>query len=356
MLPSQLAAGKRERYTLSKANPLHMRVAINGFGRIGRMIFRANLENPKIDIVAINDLGDPVQTAHLLKYDSSYGTLPMDVKGEEGKLIVDGKEYLLVQNRNPEELPWGEMDIDVVIECTGVFRTREAASKHLTAGAKKVVISAPAKDEIDRTIVMGVNHENYNPETDVIISNASCTTNCLAPISKVLEDSFGIERGFMTTIHAYTNDQNLHDNDHRDMRRARAATQNIIPTSTGAAKAISQVLPQLEGKLDGMAMRVPVPVVSLVDMTVELKKDVTVDEVNSAMRAAADGPMKGFLGITETEMVSSDFKQDPRSSIFDSFETRVHDGNLVKVLSWYDNEWGYSCRCIDLVAYMASRA
>jgi glyceraldehyde 3-phosphate dehydrogenase len=332
-----------------------MRVAINGFGRIGRMVFRANLMNPKIDIVAINDLGDPVQTAHLLKYDSSYGTLPMDVKGEEGKLIIDGKEYKLVQNRNPEELPWGELDIDVVIECTGVFRTKEGASKHLKAGAKKVVISAPAKDEVDRTIVMGVNHEDYNPETDVIISNASCTTNCLAPVAKVLNDSFGIKRGLMTTVHAYTNDQNLHDNDHKDFRRARAATQNIIPTSTGAARAIGIVLPELDGKLDGMAIRVPTPVVSLVDLTVELEKDVTPDEINAAMQAAADGPMKGFLGVADAKLVSSDFKGDNRSSIFDPFETKVNNGNLAKVLAWYDNEWGYSCRCIDLVAYMAEQ-
>ena len=333
-----------------------MRVAINGFGRIGRMVFRANLMNPKIDIVAINDLGDPAQTAHLLKYDTNYGTLPMEVKGKEGKLTVDGKEYVLVQNRNPEDLPWGEMDIDVVIECTGVFRTKEGASKHLTAGAKKVVISAPAKDEVDRTIVMGVNHEDYDPENDAVISNASCTTNCMAPVVKILNDNFGIERGLMTTVHAYTNDQNLHDNDHKDWRRSRAATQNIIPTSTGAAKAIGLVLPELNGKLDGMAIRVPTPVVSLVDLTVELKKDVTPEDIEKAMLEAETGELSGILGVAEAPMVSTDFKMDARSSIFDPLSTKVTGGNMAKILTWYDNEWGYSMRCVDLVAYMASRA
>ncbi|MBT4384465.1 type I glyceraldehyde-3-phosphate dehydrogenase [Candidatus Peregrinibacteria bacterium] len=338
-----------------------MRVAINGFGRIGRMVFRANLMRAEqgkepLDIVAINDLGDPKQTAHLLKYDSTYGILPMTVEGRDDALIVDGKEFKLVQNRNPEELPWGELDIDVVIECTGVFRTREGAGKHIKAGAKKVVISAPAKDEIDLTVVMGVNHEDYQAENHHIISNASCTTNCLGPVAKVIQDTFGIKRGLMTTIHAYTNDQNIQDNDHKDMRRARAAALNIIPTSTGAAKAIGQVLPELEGKLDGMAMRVPVPVVSLVDATFELEKDTTAEEINAAIKAAADGPLKGILGVTEAEMVSSDFKGDSRSSIFDSYETKVIDGNMAKILSWYDNEWGYSCRCLDLVEYMAEQA
>ena len=338
-----------------------MRVAINGFGRIGRMVFRANLMRAEqgkepLDIVAINDLGDPKQTAHLLKYDSTYGILPMTVEGRDDALIVDGKEFKLVQNRNPEELPWGELDIDVVIECTGVFRTREGAGKHIKAGAKKVVISAPAKDEIDLTVVMGVNHEDYQAENHHIISNASCTTNCLGPVAKVIQDTFGIKRGLMTTIHAYTNDQNIQDNDHKDMRRARAAALNIIPTSTGAAKAIGQVLPELEGKLDGMAMRVPVPVVSLVEATFELEKDTTAEEINAAIKAAADGPLKGILGVTEAEMVSSDFKGDSRSSIFDSYETKVIDGNMAKILSWYDNEWGYSCRCLDLVEYMAEQA
>ena len=332
-----------------------MRVAINGFGRIGRMIFRANLVNPKIDIVAINDLGNAEQTAHLLKYDSNYGTLPMDVKGEEGKITVDGKEYKLVQNREPEQLPWKELGIDLVIECTGAFTTREGASKHLTAGAKRVMISAPAKDAIDRTMVMGVNNEDYNPKTDFIVSNASCTTNGLAPVAKVLHENFGIKCGLMTTIHAYTNDQNLHDNDHKDFRRARAAALNMLPSSTGAAKAIGLVIPALEGKMHGIAIRVPTPVVSLVDLVVEVDKEATKESINAAMKAASEGALKGILGYSDLPLVSTDFKGDNRYSIFDSLETQVQGGHLVKVLSWYDNEWGYSCRCIDLAAYMASK-
>ena len=332
-----------------------MRVAINGFGRIGRMIFRANLVHPKIDIVAINDLGNAEQTAHLLKYDSNYGTLPMDVKGEEGKITVDGKEYKLVQNREPEQLPWKELGIDLVIECTGAFTTREGASKHLTAGAKRVMISAPAKDAIDRTMVMGVNNEDYNPKTDFIVSNASCTTNGLAPVAKVLHENFGIKCGLMTTIHAYTNDQNLHDNDHKDFRRARAAALNMLPSSTGAAKAIGLVIPALEGKMHGIAIRVPTPVVSLVDLVVEVDKEATKESINDAMKAASEGALKGILGYSDLPLVSTDFKGDNRSSIFDSLETQVQGGHLVKVLSWYDNEWGYSCRCIDLAAYMASK-
>jgi glyceraldehyde 3-phosphate dehydrogenase len=333
-----------------------MRVAINGFGRIGRMIFRANLLNPRVEIVAINDLGDPKQTAHLLKYDSAYGILPMDVKGEKDKLVIDGKEYKLVQERDPEKLPWAEMEVDLVIECTGVFRSREAASKHITAGAKKVMISAPAKDQIDRTVVFGVNEDEYNPETDVIVSNASCTTNCLAPVAKVLNDNFGIKRGLMTTVHAYTGDQRLLDNDHSDFRRGRSAAENMIPTSTGAAKAIGLVIPDLVGKLDGMAIRVPTPVVSLVDLSLELDKETTAEEINAAIKAAADGPMKGVLGYEENPLVSTDFKGDSRSSIFDALSTKVMDGNFVKILTWYDNEWGYSERCIDFAAYMASKA
>lgn len=334
-----------------------MRVAINGFGRIGRMIFRANLMNPTIDIVAVNDLGDPAQTAQLLKYDSNYGTLPMKIEGVPGKLIVDGKETILVQNRDPLLLPWKDLNIDLVIECTGAFTTKEGASKHIQAGAKRVMISAPAKDEIDHTLLMGVNHTDYDPAKDFIVSNASCTTNCLAPVAKVLSQSFGIKRGLMTTIHSYTNDQNLTDNDHKDLRRARAAGLNMIPTSTGAAKAIGLVLPELAGKLHGIAIRVPTPVVSLVDLTVELNKDVTAEEVNAAMKAASEGEMKGFLGYTDQPLVSMDFKGDNRSSIFDSLETQVlgKTGSMVKVLAWYDNEWGYSMRCIDLAAYMASR-
>lgn len=337
-----------------------MRVAINGFGRIGRMVFRANLMNPKIEIVAVNDLGDPTQTAHLLKYDSNYGILPMEIKGEAGKLTItrpDGSktEVALVQNRDPELLPWKDLNIDLVIECTGAFTSREGASKHLKAGAKRVMISAPAKDEIDHTFVMGVNHQEYDPTKHFIVSNASCTTNGLAPVAKVLNDNFGIKRGLMTTIHSYTNDQNLHDNDHKDMRRARAAALNMLPSSTGAAKAIGLVIPALTGKLNGVAIRVPTPTVSLVDLTVELDKEVTKESINAAMKAASEGDLKGILGYNELPLVSSDFKGDDRSSIFDALETQVLDSHLIKVLSWYDNEWGYSCRCIDLAAYMASK-
>lgn len=339
-----------------------MRVAINGFGRIGRMVFRANLMNPKIDIVAVNDLGDPAQTAHLLKYDSNYGPLPMEVKGETGKITItrpDGSktETILVQSRDPLQLPWKDLNIDLVIECTGAFTSREGASQHIKAGAKRVMISAPAKDEIDRTLVMGVNHTDYDPTKDFIISNASCTTNCLAPVAKVLSQKFGVKRALMTTIHAYTNDQNLHDNDHKDLRRARAAALNVLPTSTGAAKAIGLVVPELAGKMHGIAIRVPVSVVSLVDLSAELEKDVTAEEINAAMKEAAEGDMKGYLRYCDEPLVSTDFKMDPHSSIFDSLETQVlnKQGNFVKILAWYDNEWGYSLRCIDLAAYMATR-
>jgi glyceraldehyde-3-phosphate dehydrogenase type I len=338
-----------------------MRVAINGFGRIGRMVFRAYLqklsrgEKLPFEIIAINDLGDPKQTAHLLQYDTNYGTWPEKVVGEDGKLSVGDKSFTLVRNRNPEELPWGELKIDLVIECTGVFRNREGASKHIKGGAKRVMISAPGKGDIDATFVMGVNHTDYDPEKHFIVSNASCTTNCLGPITKVLNDAFGIKRGMITTIHGYTNDQNIHDNDHRDWRRARAATQNIIPTSTGAAKAIGQVIPELQGKMDGLAVRVPVSVVSITDLTAELNQDVTVDQVNAAMKAAADGPLKGILGYSEEPLVSTDYKGEIRSSVYDAPLTKVMDGNMVKIMAWYDNEWGYSIRCLDLAAYMATR-
>lgn len=332
-----------------------MRVAINGFGRIGRMIFRANLENPKIDIVAVNDLGTTEMAAHLLKYDTNYGVLNKDIRGEAGKIIVDGRETKVVSSRNPAELPWKELGIDLVIECTGVFVDRAGASQHLTAGAKRVMISAPAKDKIDRTIVMGVNEEEYNPETDFIVSNASCTTNCLAPVVKVLHDNFGIKRGLMNTIHSYTNDQNLHDNAHRDFRRARAASLNMIPTTTGAAKTVAEVIPSLKGKLDGLAIRVPTAVVSLVDFTCELEKATSREEINAAFKKAAEGDLKGILGYTEAPLVSSDFRGDEHSGIIDAAETQVMDGNFVKVLAWYDNEWGYSVRCLDLAKYMASQ-
>lgn len=344
-------------YTVANVipKPKNMRVAINGFGRIGRMVFRANLLNPKIDIVAINDLGDPKMGAHLLKYDSNYGVLHnMDIKGEEGKLIIDGKEIIRVSNRNPEELPWKDLNIDLVIECTGVFTDRAGAGKHITAGAKRVMISAPGKDQIDGTFVMGVNHEEFDAAKHFIISNASCTTNCLAPVAKVLNDKFGIVKGLMSTAHAYTNDQNLHDNDHRDMRRARAAALNIIPSSTGAAKAIGEVIPELKGKMNGIALRVPVPVVSIVDLTVEFPREVSRDEINTALREATQGKMNGILGYSELPLVSSDIKEDSRSSIVDGEQTMVI-GNMAKILSWYDNEWGYSCRCVDLAAYIATK-
>ncbi|MFA5854785.1 MAG: type I glyceraldehyde-3-phosphate dehydrogenase [Candidatus Gracilibacteria bacterium] len=334
-----------------------MRVAINGFGRIGRMVFRANLLNPRIEIVAINNLGDPAQSAHLLKYDSVYGILPMETHGEPGKLTVDGKDYMLLQQRDPLLLPWKDLGIDLVIDCTGAFTNREGATKHLTAGAKRVMISAPAKDEIDHTIVMGVNHKEYDPAKHFIVSNASCTTNGLAPVAKVLNDSFGLKRGLMTTIHSYTNDQNLVDNDHKDLRRARAAGLNMLPSSTGAAKAIGLVIPELTGKLNGIAIRVPTPVVSLVDLTVELNKDTNAEEINAAMKTAAEGELKGILGYSDLPLVSTDYKGDPRSSIFDALETQVlgKQGNMAKILAWYDNEWGYSLRCIDLAAYMAEQ-
>lgn len=332
-----------------------MRVAINGFGRIGRSVFRANLLDPRLDIVAINDVGDQAQSAHLLKYDTNYGTLPFDVESGDGKLTVDGKEYQLFSNRNPEELPWDELGIDLVLECTGVFRTREKAGLHLKAGAKKVMISAPAKDEVDLTAVYGVNHTDYNPETDHIISNASCTTNCLAPLMKVINNAFGIENGLLTTIHSYTTTQNILDNSHKDWRRARTAGSNMIPTSTGATKALGLVLPELDGKLNGMAIRVPLPVVSLVDVVLNLKKEVTIEEVNAVVKAASEGDMKDILGYSDLPLVSSDYKEDPRSSIFDALSTQVIDGKTVKLLTWYDNEWGYSSRCIDLAMYMAEQ-
>ncbi|MBU0981839.1 type I glyceraldehyde-3-phosphate dehydrogenase [Patescibacteria group bacterium] len=332
-----------------------MRVALNGFGRIGRTVFRANLVHPTIDIVAVNDLGDPKMAAFLLKYDSNYGTLPQDIKGEPGKLTIDGKEVKLVQNRDPELLPWGDLGIDLVIECTGAFTNMEGASKHIKAGAKKVIISAPAKDEIDATIVMGVNEEVYEAANHNIISNASCTTNGLAPVAKVLQETFGITRGLMTTIHSYTNDQNLTDNDHKDMARTRAAALNMIPTSTGAAKAIGLVLPMLKGKMDGLAIRVPTPTVSLVDLTVELEKSTTAEEINDSFRKAASGPLKGILGVEDLPLVSLDFKGDVRSSIVAAPRTKVIDGNFAKIFAWYDNEWGYSVRCLELAKYMGEK-
>ncbi|MBL4694096.1 type I glyceraldehyde-3-phosphate dehydrogenase [Candidatus Gracilibacteria bacterium] len=333
-----------------------MKVAINGFGRIGREIFRINLEKNYFEIVAINDLGSAETMAHLLKYDSNYGILPNEVEAQGTDIVVDGKTSKVLSERDPEQLPWAEMGVDLVIEATGVFRTREAAGKHITAGAKKVVISAPAKDEIDFTVVLGVNDQDYDPATHHILSNASCTTNCLAPVAKILNDEFGIEQGLMTTIHAYTNDQKLLDLPHPDLRRARAAGMSMIPTSTGAAKAVALVIPELKGKLSGMAVRVPTSTVSLVDLTVNVSKETTAEEVNAKFAAAAQGPMKNILNFTTKPLVSIDYKGDPHSSTVDGLSTEVIGGKMVKVLSWYDNEWGYASRVVDLVKIVGDKA
>lgn len=325
------------------------RIAINGFGRIGRLTFRALLANPKVVVVAINDLTDVKTLAHLLKYDSVQGAFKGQVEVEGNDLRVNGELVKVCANRNPEELPWGEMNIDVVVESTGVFTNREGASKHITAGAKRVVISAPAKGDI-KTIVLGVNDDELTAEDD-IVSNASCTTNCLAPMAKVLDDTFGIEKGYITTIHAYTADQRLQDAPHSDLRRARAAALSMIPTTTGAAAAVGLVLPQLKGKLDGMAVRVPTPTGSMTDLTAVLKKEATAEEINAAMKAAADGPMKGILQYVTDPIVSIDIVGNTHSCIFDSDLTAAN-GTLVKVMSWYDNEAGYATRVADLLDRM----
>jgi glyceraldehyde 3-phosphate dehydrogenase len=327
-----------------------MKVAINGFGRIGRTVFRiiASRVDSDIEVVAINDLSDDDILAYLLEYDSVMGRFDQDVKVENGVMTVGGHEVAMLMERDPAQLPWAALDVDVVVEATGVFRDRASLEKHLEAGAKRVILTVPAKDKIDETIVLGVNDENLDAD-DLIVSNASCTTNCLAPLAKVLDDAFGIKKGVMTTVHAYTNDQRLADVPHADLRRSRAATENIIPTTTGAAKAVGEVLPDLDGKLGGMAMRVPVPDGSTVDLVVELDQDVTVEEVNAAVRAAADGPLKDILEYTEDPIVSTDIIGNPHSSIFDAAGTHVLGGNLVKVMSWYDNEWGYSNRVVDLI-------
>jgi glyceraldehyde 3-phosphate dehydrogenase len=331
-----------------------VKVGINGFGRIGRNFYRAVLASgADVEIVGINDLTDTKTLAHLLKYDSILGRLGKDVVAGDGEIVIDGKAVPVFAERDPAALPWAKVGADIVIESTGFFTNAEDAKKHVTAGAKKVIISAPAKGE-DITIVMGVNDKDYNPDTDVVISNASCTTNCLAPMAKVIDDAFGIERGLMTTIHAYTNDQNVLDYPHKDLRRARAAALNMIPTTTGAAKAIALVMPQLKGKLDGYAMRVPVPTGSATDLTVELKTAATKEEINAAIKAAADGPLKGILQYTEDPIVSTDIVTDPSSCIFDSGLTYVN-GNMVKVVGWYDNEWGYSNRLVDLVALVGAK-
>lgn len=331
-----------------------VKVGINGFGRIGRIVFRAALKNPNIEIVAVNDLTDANMLAHLLKYDSVHGILDEEVSVDGDSLVVGGKKVKVIAERDPAQLGWGDLGVEVVVESTGRFTKRADAAKHLEAGAKKVVISAPASDE-DITVVMGVNHEKYDAANHHVISNASCTTNCLAPFAKVLNDKFGIKRGMMTTIHSYTNDQQILDLPHKDYRRARAAAESMIPTTTGAAKAVALVLPELKGKLNGGAVRVPTPNVSLVDLVVELEKEVTVEEINSALKAASEGDLKGILGYSELPLVSRDYNGNPDSSTIDALSTMVMEGNLVKVISWYDNETGYSNRVVDLVDYIAQK-
>ncbi len=333
-----------------------IKFAINGFGRIGRMVLRAALSRQEdIEIVAINDLDKPSALAHLFKYDSVHRNWPGKVTSTENSFTIDGKTFKVFAEKDPSKLPWKELGVDVVMECTGKFSSMEKASLHLQAGAKKVLLSSPAKGDVDLTVCFGINHTKYEPEKHHIISNASCTTNCLAPVAKVLNDSFGIERGLMTTIHSYTNDQRILDLVHDDMRRARAAALSMIPSSTGAAKAIGLVLPELKGKLNGSSIRVPTPNVSLVDLTVSLKKSVTVEEVHAVMKAAADGPMKGVLQYDTEQTVSIDYNDNPHSSIFDSTQTQIIDGTFLKVFAWYDNEWGYSNRMVDVAKYLISK-
>ncbi len=331
-----------------------IRVGINGFGRIGRNILRAALHDKDIEFVAVNDITDAPTLAHLLKYDSILGNLPEDVKAEGDTIHVAGRAIKVLATKNPADLPWKSLGADYVIESTGLFTDADKAKAHIDAGAKKVIISAPAKGE-DITIVMGVNDDKYDPRNHRIVSNASCTTNCLGPVAKVLHDTFGIVKGQMTTVHSYTNDQKILDLPHKDLRRARAAAMSMIPTSTGAAKAIYLAIPELKGKLDGVAIRVPTPNVSIVDLTVELKKPATAEEANAAFREAAKGPMKGILSVSEEELVSVDFRGNPHSSIVDAPLTKVVDGNLLKVFSWYDNEWGFSNRMKDLLHFMAEK-
>jgi len=327
-----------------------VKVGINGFGRIGRNIFRAAKKHGagEIEFVAVNDLTDAITLAHLLKYDSNFGVYEGEVTAGDNEITVDGNPIKVLAIRNPAELPWKDLGVDVAIESTGLFTARENASKHLDAGAKKVVITAPAKNP-DLTVVMGVNHGSYNPDSHHIISNASCTTNCLTPVAKVVMDNFGIAKGLMTTIHSYTNDQSILDLPHKDLRRARAAAVSMIPTSTGAAKAVSEVLPELKGKMDGMAIRVPTPNVSLVDVVFHLEKNTTKEELNSALKNASENELKGVLQYTEEPLVSKDFNGNPHSSIVDGLSTNVIGGNMAKVLSWYDNEWGFSNRVLDLI-------
>jgi glyceraldehyde 3-phosphate dehydrogenase len=332
-----------------------IRVGINGFGRIGRNYFRALLEQgADIEIVAVNDLGDTATTAHLLKYDTILGRLKAEVSHTADTITVDGHTIKVLSERNPADIPWGELGVDIVVESTGIFTKKADAEKHIAGGAKKVLISAPAKDE-DITIVMGVNENKYDAANHHVISNASCTTNCVAPMAKVLDENFGIVKGLMTTVHAYTNDQRILDFPHSDLRRARAAAENIIPTTTGAAKATALVLPQLKGKLDGIAMRVPVPTGSATDLVVELEREVTKDEVNAAFKKASEGELQGYLSYTEDPIVSSDIVSDPSSCTFDSSLTMVQEGKSVKILGWYDNEWGYSNRLVDLTVFVGNQ-
>ena len=331
-----------------------VKIGINGFGRIGRNFFRACMSNPDIEILGINDLTDAKTLAHLLKYDSVIGNLDADVSATNSSVIVNGKKYKILSEKDPASLPWKALGVEVAIESTGIFTKRDGASKHLEAGAGWVLISAPATDP-DITVCMGVNNELLDPAKHKIISNASCTTNCLAPFAKVLHKEFGIVKGLMTTIHSYTNDQRVLDLPHKDLRRARAAALSMMPTTTGAARAVGLVLPELKGKLDGFSIRVPTPNVSVVDLVAELRKNTTAEEVNAKLKAAAEGPLKGILGYTEEPLVSADFKGNPNSSIIDALLTKVIEGNLLKVISWYDNEWGYSNRLKDLLLYVISK-
>ena len=331
-----------------------VRVGINGFGRIGRNIMRAAMGNPGVDFVAVNDLTSAATLAHLLKYDSVLGNLAAEVKPGADGITVDGDGFKVLSVKDPAELPWKDLGVDVVFESTGLFTGRDSAAKHLAAGAKKVIITAPAKSP-DIMIVLGVNEQKYDPAAHQIISNASCTTNCLAPVVKVLHERFGLRKGWMTTVHSYTNDQQLLDLPHKDLRRARAAGMSIIPTTTGAASAVGEVLPELKGRLDGFALRVPTPNVSLVDLNAVVDSKTSGEEVNAALREAADGPLKGILAYSEAELVSIDFRGNPHSSIVDAAYTRVMDGDFVKIMAWYDNEWGYACRCIDLLLKVVAR-
>jgi glyceraldehyde 3-phosphate dehydrogenase len=331
-----------------------IKVGINGFGRIGRNIMRAAMGSGEIDFVAVNDLTNAATLAHLLKYDSILGNLKATITAQGDKISVDGDEFQVLSVKDPAQLPWKDLGVDVVFESTGLFTDRDSAAKHLTAGAKKVIITAPAKKP-DFSVVLGVNFDKYDPKAHHIISNASCTTNCLAPLAKVLHEQFGIKKGWMTTVHSYTNDQQLLDLPHKDLRRARAAALSIIPTTTGAATAVGEVMPELKGKLDGISMRVPTPNVSCVDLAAVLNKTTTSEAVNAAFKAAADGPLKGILEYVEAPLVSIDFRGNPHSSIIDAPYTKVMDGDFVKVLAWYDNEWGYSSRCVDLLKQLVTR-